>query len=365
MPSRSSPRDRTATLAAVAVAERLGRRGSPIRLKAGTTSSVFAVDDLVMTVAPPGGLPEQLRRRVTLARLLMPTGAAVRLVAGGDDPYYELERFVLAWQQVELANRPLPPGQLGAALRAWHDADLDEVEQKVGALPNRDDPAPLRDDIRLLRHRGRISGLEERMLCEVTQRLDDGLCSRDGSDGSLGHRRPVLLHGDLHRENILVGVAGTVLCDFDEVGTGCRDHDLGFLLDPARPLLDSEVSRREFELGYGGPLPTIVVAQAVARYAHLRRTIAQLLLPNPAPRERFFNRVRVASWHQVHNDWRLDLHPVVVQSSLGQLSRGLRPRWAPPASAPGGSLAQSVELPADSASRGVRCGSTGSYREDE
>ncbi|MDN5763577.1 MAG: aminoglycoside phosphotransferase family protein [Microlunatus sp.] len=326
---------------------------------------MFAVDDLVLTVAPPGGLPEQLRRRVTLARLLMPTRAAVRLVAGADDLHYELERFVLVWQRVELVNRPLLPVQLGAALRAWHDLDIDEVEENVGALPNRDDPAPLRDDIRLLRHRGRINGLEERMLYEVVRRLDDGLCSRDGSDGILGRRRPVLLHGDLHRENILVGLGGTVLCDFDEVGRGCRDHDLGFLLDPARPLLDSEVGRREFELGYGGPLPTIGVARAVARYAHLRRTIAQLLLPDPGPRERFFNRVRVASWHQVHNDWRLDLHPVVVQSSLGQLSRGLRPRWAPPASSPGGSLAQSVELPADGASRGVRCGSTGSYGESE
>lgn len=299
------------------MARLLGRRPEDLERQAeGTTSSVFALRSpaVVLIVAPPGTASHRLAGRLELARVLSARAPVVRPWDGIPEPVHVEGRLVTVWERVPV--RPGAPdwAALGRALRALHEVRPAEV---AGAgLGDIEDLRGVETEVRQLRAAGRLRREGCRVLLTVAGRLDDELAGQQAAGEASG---AVVLHGDLHRGNLLSTPSGVVLCDLDEVALGDRDHDLGFLVDPGRPTLPAGAARQSFQEGYARALPSGDRARTVARLAHLRRTVRLLQQPQGSLRARYYGRLRLASWARMSRDWSLDLQPVVAQPRQQQL----------------------------------------------
>lgn len=300
--------------AARAVADRLGHTRHLARVGGGSTSEAFRVGDTLLLVAPAGTDAVHLAARLRVAAALPEAVRLVRPVPGVAEPMSAGGRLVTAWEWVPNSSGPLSWFDVGVAVRSLHAADV-----PVGSTLRR---VPDPDDLRRRVGKLAAAGLGDhwmRVLDAVTRRLADELAAA-GTD----HGGDVLLHGDLHEPNLLRTPTGVTLCDIDELAVGPAAYDLGFLTDPARPTLPPQAAARDqFEAGYGGGLPPLAEARTMARMAHLRRTVGQLEGAARPPRQRYFDRLRLASWEDVLRDWGSDLHPVVTQPRHRQLVRVL------------------------------------------
>ncbi|MEI2779550.1 MAG: phosphotransferase [Tetrasphaera sp.] len=299
--------------AAHAAAAALGVDPSTLARQAqGSTSAVFAGAQVVLIVAPAYADLAAVSAKVALAAALAERCAFVRPLWSG--PQRFAGALVSAWERIPVVE-PVDWEAAGAAVRSLHAVAVDDLEQSVPIrLPTVVDCADIVTGIERLTATGRVRPRMAATLAAVARRLD-------GELGDTDPRRGVV-HGDLHRPNLLTGPARVVLCDTDEIAVGSPAYDLGFLTDPARPSLP-EAGRRAFESGYRGPLPSTGHARSLARAAHLRRTVAVLERP-AGPRERYFNAARLGAWSAMLADWDLDLVPVVVQPRARQAALAAR-----------------------------------------
>lgn len=311
MPSSSRSRD-PGRAAAVEVAQTLGGDVSSLRRFAqGSSSSVWALTtpSVVLIVDTAGASEDALRARLRLAAWLASHLPFVQPESGTDQPLRTRNGLaVTVWQRVP--TQPGPPDweAAGAAVAQLHALEPSDVPDGV-RLAEADDLGDVRrllDELRVSRRSG--GGVAD-LLLRVTERLEHELAA-------LPRRRRVV-HGDLHRHNLLATPRSVVLCDTDEIAVADPGWDLGFLVDPGRPTLTA-ADRDAFVRGYGSALPAPAAARTVARAAHLRRTVRQFSGP-PALRDRYWNRVRLGGWARMLADWDLDLQPAVAQPRRRQL----------------------------------------------
>lgn len=284
-----------------------------VRQGQGSTSAVFAGADVVVIVAPPYADPAAVAAKLALAAALADGGSFVRPL--WDQPRRIGDALVTAWERIRPAPGPIDWEAAGRAVRAFHGLDPARIQAQAGiGLSAVADCRDIVAGIERLCARRRLRPRAAAPLRRAAERLDAELAGLDPRRG--------LVHGDLHRPNLLNGTGGVVLCDTDEVALGAPGYDLGFLTDPARPSLPA-AARAAFECGYGEPLPDVSTARTFARAAHLRRTIAVLWRP-PRIRESYFDAARLGAWAAMDTRWHRDLVPVVVQPRRVQVALAMR-----------------------------------------
>lgn len=311
--------------AAAEVAQRLGADPAGlVHLPAGSTSWVFDLPSagVVLIVARPSRSPADVLARAGAAREL---SRSLPFVAPREDPIRTSDGlWVTPWERVPVRQGRPDPVALGAAVRGLQDVDPSVVRAQGIALADLQQVDSILDTLTRLTGSGVVGPRDARLLVACAARLGDELAALPGADDRGPDR--VLVHGDLHLDNVLATADGCVLCDTDELATGGPDWDLAFLVDPGRRGVLAGDERRGFEEGYGAALPDEATARTLARIAHLRRTVLQLGVLRPTSRERWWNRVRLGSWAAVAADWTLDEHPAFQLTPTAQLRRILMRR---------------------------------------
>jgi hygromycin-B 7''-O-kinase len=244
-PVVGSPAARLRATAALAEA---GLTGLPLERVASNANEVWFAGPYVLRVCPvPDGW--QLSNEASIAAHLPDGVPHPTIVASGRTTYGEwllLERLdgeVLsrAWPTMRESDRTESVRQLGEALRALHTTPLDEIVDSFGGADTLDCPhqLPASRVLELLRRADGIRSVDPRLL-EAARTIV--LRTRD----ALQPDEPqVLVHGDLHFENVLWdGERVTALLDLEWSRPGPADLDLDILLrycaDPtdSRPVDD-------------------------------------------------------------------------------------------------------------------------------
>ncbi|GIF16290.1 phosphotransferase enzyme family protein [Actinoplanes teichomyceticus] len=179
------------------------------------TNAVYAVDDLVIKIAPPAIGVDTLRRVVDLVQWLAKADfPTVHLAAGFEQPLTVEGYGVTVWERLDGAiDRPVETGELGELLRRLHSLELPPW------------PMPQLDPMPGIRHSISASAIlaaDDRIL--LTERLDD-LTSRLRTVRSpLGWG---LIQTDPQIRNALRRHDGTaVLADWDGARIGDRVWDV-------------------------------------------------------------------------------------------------------------------------------------------
>jgi len=289
--------------------------GSLRRLSDGTSNRVWGLERpfLVLAMAGPHQDALGLRRRVALAARLpgtfvRPVGEVVRTSNGA---------LITVWDRVRADARAWDWAEVGAVVARLHATPLDRADR---ALPDAQNLDALAERVRALAASGTLSRRAALLLIRSAARL---VAESAGMDGER-----VLVHGDLHRANILCTREGVLLCDIDELARAHPWWDLAFLLDPGRPPGIDARARAALREGYGQPLPEPRAVRTLSRAAHLRRTVRQLEIREPGPTAWYYDRVRVGAWAALEADWTRTLHPVVSRPRHVQAELLLRGEWA-------------------------------------
>lgn len=221
-----------ARLRATAALTEAGLTGVPIERVASNANEVWFAGPYVLRVCPlPDG--RQLSNEVAVAARLEPAVPHPRLVACGATPYGEwlllerLEGDVLskAWPTMRESARVEAVRQLGDALRALHATPLDGTpppEEDTLDCPHQ---LPASRVLQLLRRADEITGIDPRLLDAartIVFRFRDAFGPDDPD---------VLVHGDLHFENVLWdGERVVALLDLEWSRPAPADLDLDILL---------------------------------------------------------------------------------------------------------------------------------------
>ncbi|MFV0458028.1 MAG: glycosyltransferase [Actinomycetales bacterium] len=317
---------RRAVEAAREVATGLGVAGAPARLlTAGSTSWVFEIVPAAAVVSlHPGPVIDADRMRLAAARLLAQVPYPQPHPHSPDPVPTSNGMTALVWQRVTVSAGAPDWTAVGRALRRLHRTPVSSLDGLEPILRAHCDLATLADRIEATGARG-LAGADRRCLRQVLQRLAGELADAEDSraDTDFG-----LVHGDLHRPNILTGIDGVYLCDLDLLGAGPPQVDLAPMVDPRRPGSLGPAEVAAFEEGYQGPLPPPAQARTFNRLAHLHRTVDDLLRPgrdSPATlRDRWWTRARLDGWHAMLADWDLDLQPVLGDPRSAHLGRLVR-----------------------------------------
>lgn len=289
------------------------------RLSAGSTSWVFDLPAgrVVLIVARPGRTSGHLAARVAAAGVL---SARLPFVEPLDPPGRPVATsvglHVTAWRRVDVRSGRPDWAAVGATVRALHEVAPAALAPTGLPLINVQQLTDVTSAVSALHGSGGLARRDAETLRRAADLLSAELVSLDP--------QRVVVHGDLHRPNILSTTQGCVLCDTDEIGLGSPDWDLGFLVDPGRRGSLDGAAGAEFERGYGRGLPDPANARTVARAAHLRRTVRQLAIERPTLRERAWSRARLDAWRDMIGNWSLDLQPVVGQPRGSLAVRRLR-----------------------------------------
>lgn len=136
---------------------------------------------------------------------------AIRLFGGVDQPLELDDYLVTVWEKVPDSGKAATAAQLGTLLREVHSVPAPEGVERW-------DP--------LAAVRARVSDAEE--LDADDRRFLLRRCAEvEAAIGELEFALPTgLVHGDAHPGNVIVGVDGPVLCDFDSSCVGPPEWDL-------------------------------------------------------------------------------------------------------------------------------------------
>ncbi|XVU26101.1 phosphotransferase enzyme family protein [Actinoplanes sp. CA-054009] len=200
----------------------LGRSPDDATLLRHHTNAVYAVDDVVIKIAPPAIPLDRLRRVVDLvAWLVAQDFPTVELASGLQQPLEVDGYSVTVWQRLDAAiNQPITVGELGHLLRRLHTLAIPPTP-----LPNLDPLAGIRHSIEVSRiltpaDRGLLSRRLDR-LAEVwtaSMPLGSGLIQSDPQIRNALRRTdgtPVLSDWD-------GGCIGPRLWDVATVAVHCR-----------------------------------------------------------------------------------------------------------------------------------------------
>lgn len=230
-------------VAAILQAAGLGRAEMPTRI-AGSTNEVWRADDVIVRVSlVPGS--NRLRREAELSKVLPSSVQYPKVIATGDEEFGEwvISRhragvpLSQAWPSLDEAERRDAVHQLAESLAVVHSLQLPEGgEGRAGIDAIDDDPLvphqlrPERLDA-ILDAATRNPHVDRGLVREARARLHEVA-------GAMSTRPDVLVHGDVHFENVLV-VDGVVvaLLDFEWARLAPAELDIDvlarFCADPA------------------------------------------------------------------------------------------------------------------------------------
>ncbi|WP_211303712.1 phosphotransferase enzyme family protein [Pseudosporangium ferrugineum] len=179
-----------------------------------TNNAVFALPaaGVVARIAASTTMADRVDKVIQVARWLEDGGVpAVRLL-GGDQPLIVDDLKVTLWHEVPSTDHQLTGADLGAILQQWHALAPPETGfpswNPVGEIRSRlDEPDGV--DLRDLAYmRAECDRLED-AVATLTYELPPG---------------PI--HGDAFMGNLIAGVGGPAICDFDSSCDGPREWDL-------------------------------------------------------------------------------------------------------------------------------------------
>lgn len=183
-------------------------------------------------------------RQVAVARLLAEVGVpAVEVVGPVDQPVASPAGPVTVWAWVPPTGPAVGPGEMGAAARLLHDRT-----RPVGpeGLPAHQPLVPVLAELARAEAVGATAASDLARLRAVASRL--GSSWPDPVDDPLG---PAVVHGDLHRGNVVPGRLGPVLADLELAGWGGASADVAPQVVAVRrygaPVADLDA----FVAGYG------------------------------------------------------------------------------------------------------------------
>ena len=191
------------------------------------------------------------RRQVRVAELLAARGVgAVRLVGPADQPLDTAAGPVTVWAWVPPVGPPVGPNELGRVARRLHDLTRGLVPDPGGPGAER---VPVHDPLATVRAelvRATDAGVTEASDLDRLRGVADRLAAAwpEPDDDPLG---AALVHGDLHRSNVVPGVDGPVLADLELAGWGPASVDLVPQIVAVRRYAADPSGLADFVAGYG------------------------------------------------------------------------------------------------------------------
>jgi hypothetical protein len=215
----NGPREQAALDAVVAVASGAGldtRRAGIFR--AGSAVIVGLPEAMVLGRVDPPAREATARRQVIVSELLADLGvAAVTVSEPYDQPVMTEAGSVTTWTWLEVVEgEEVDPRELGRIARSLHDV----TRGGVANVPSFDILGAVRAELDRAEEAGRTAEADLVLLRERAARLE--ATWPDPEDDPLG---VAVVHGDLHRHNVLSTPTGPVLVDLEMSGVGpvCAD----------------------------------------------------------------------------------------------------------------------------------------------
>jgi aminoglycoside phosphotransferase (APT) family kinase protein len=237
------------------------RLASPVLVRQGM-NAIFRCGDTVLRVATPNG-PGQAS--VDLAGLLADEGIDVVRSTRGEA--IEIDGFVVtAWPFVASTGAPIDWFEVGATVRRVHDVASSSLPDTL--------PQPMPTAFPWWNH--------EALLAEVGAHLDDAAEAgiraaverHRGWDDFVGSDGLVVNHGDVHPGNVIMGVDGPVLIDWDLLCRAPQGWDHAALMTWSERWGGSPDVYGDFAAGYGWSARGDREAEA---FAELRLVSATLM----------------------------------------------------------------------------------------
>jgi aminoglycoside phosphotransferase (APT) family kinase protein len=210
---RFSPDKLASVLAAVCAAADLDPAGAT--LLRFTTNAVFrlAAQPVVIRIAGSWALRHRVAKVVRVANWLAEHDfPAVRLLPGVTQPVQVGEYLATVWAEVPTGSRRPTTRDLAVLLRRLH-----ELPPPPLALP---DWSPLDDVARRIGDAEVLDAEDREFLEQRCTTLAEQLATLEFP------LPPAIVHGDAHLGNLIPGVDGPVLCDFDSTCFGPPEWDL-------------------------------------------------------------------------------------------------------------------------------------------
>jgi Ser/Thr protein kinase RdoA (MazF antagonist) len=279
----SAERVEVARAAATTVAQRLGHR-RPLQLLRVGDNTVFRVDDIVLRVSPPG---VDVAAHVAAARWLADRGVPALCPIG--EPIAVDGVAVTVFDFIDGAS-PIDYRKLGAAVAALHRLEPSSVGANL-SLPWFADASWL--DLGANLDAATRSGVVSHDDIAVLQAAREELA---GWQEAARRVEPVVCHGDVHPQNVLMRDDELVILDWDNICLGPVAWDHAALLTWSERWGGEPEDYDAFAAGYGADLRDAPLAQLLARVRLLAPTINKIILGSDSDLHAAEARVRMRYW---------------------------------------------------------------------
>lgn len=257
--------DEASQRAAATVAHRLGRGDAAPQLLRSGANVVFRVDDIVLRVSPA---EVDVAGQVALANWLSNQG--VPELCPIASPLVVDELVVTVWEYIG-SHGQIDYRQLGAAIAVLHQLESASVAEHV-ELPWCGDASWLDLDAHLdtAAHTGVVSDDDIAVLRAAADDLVDW-------QDLARQENPVVCHGDVHPQNVLMRHDALLILDWDSICLGPAAWDHAALLTWAERWGGDERDYQAFAEAHGADLRDSPAAQTLARVRLLAPTINMII----------------------------------------------------------------------------------------
>ena len=212
-----------AVAAAAAVAAELGAAAGDLEvLRVGAAVLFVLRDHGVVLRVERGERGASARRQVAVAGALAAADVpALRLTALADQPRVAADHWVTAWELLDVRDHAaVDAADLGRLTRRLHDRTRD-LGDALDDLPRLDPFAAVEAQLAAAEARDGEGDADVRRL--HSEASDLRLAWDELGPDPLGR---AVVHGDLHRDNVVVTPGGLVLVDLELAGVGPPTYDL-------------------------------------------------------------------------------------------------------------------------------------------
>lgn len=256
-------------------------------------NQVFRSSQAIVRVSPPSA---NAQAQVDRARQLAVAG--IRVPAPLADAIVCENAVITVWARVPTSDEPLDYRKLGATVAQLHQVPADRLTPE-GSLPWFFEATWLQLDQRLdaIRESGVLDAVDLAIL--------DAECHEvRGWAGAATTGEPVVCHGDVHPQNVLMAGGEIVLVDWDELCLGPPEWDHVMLMTLSDRWGGHRSTYDDFAAGYGSDLRSRASSGRLARLRLLAPTIN--LAARVAQDQRF-----AAELERRMQFWRNDPNPAV------------------------------------------------------
>ncbi len=242
----------------------------------------------VMARVEPGDALAVAQRQVEVARFLATKAVrTARLVAPDRQPLIYPDGIVTLWKSVVIVERRPAPALLGRLARRLHEVSAGGIPDEI---PDLDPFFPVR---RLLDRLG--PGMPPERIGKLRDELDRLTRSWQETiaNDPLG---TVVVHGDFHKDNVVVTPHGLTLLDLEDAGRGPASWDLVPHLVGARRYGTPPAECRSFCEGYGADPLTWDGTEVLCRVYEFHLTCWAVSLRHTSPEMAAEAEVRLSSF---------------------------------------------------------------------